>query len=291
MYPLLSEAFEFLRLIHDVPAKRTEAIIQLEEEQDGYRIIWFGKREPDLEEEFARLVSTAGFELANVSVWNMRYLRWVQKGRRGALSIPLLFIKETDKIPSAVDWRHIALGAGLRIDFARSPHLLNVFEGVDLRELNANVLTPWTLPGDGRKLVADIRGMSPLRLTILERLDLARSVLDSGQIREIVNWVEKHPDRIATLGGVVHQDQTQADDMTLLACTLRDAPKLSIETQRRFYQALLCAPKTFSTLAFDLSVRLPSEWIEIFLGYEDLRADARGYLTSRQQLLEAPHAS
>jgi hypothetical protein len=241
MHPLLPQAFEFFRLLHGVPSDRTHAPISLEKHEDGYRIIWFGKRSLEHEREFVKLVGAAGFHVINLLVWSRHFARWQQK-KKTVEAVASLDIRETSRVPKQVDWRRMSLASGMRVDFERFPHLLDVFDGVDLRGLNANTIAVWTLPTNGRKLVADLRGLSPLRACLLDRLDLERSIFDGLQTHEIVDWIFAHPKSLATYGAILRQSRTDIGALARLARFLCDDGAMEASVRQMFFQTLLSAP-------------------------------------------------
>ncbi|HBK33619.1 TPA: hypothetical protein DEP34_01330 [Candidatus Uhrbacteria bacterium] len=217
MHPFLFEAFEFLRLLHDLPASRTHAEFALEETKDGYRLIWFGRRDPDFEKEWISLVTTAGFSVINGERWRNRYVTWQRRGKKEMIPFPLMRIGIPRTFPTSVDWKRIAFLSGIPLDFACHPHLFSLLDHVDLRGVNANTLSPWTVAEKGTKVTADIRGMRPLRSCILAGLDLASSTLDSDQVEQLVVWVERNPHHASMYGQAVLSPLASAEQKARLA--------------------------------------------------------------------------
>ncbi|GEM_PF-6647067 len=217
MHPFLFEAFEFLRLLHDLPSSRAHAEFTLEETKDGYRIIWFGLRNPDREKEWIRLVTAAGFTVVNLERWENRYVTWQRRGKKETIPFPLVRIGMSNTLPVSVDWKRIAFLSGIPLNFARYPHLLSLLNHVDLRDVNANILNPWIVCEDGAKPAADIRGMRPLRACILAGLDLASSTLDSDQVEQLVVWVERYPHHAPMYGPAVLSPLASTEQKARLA--------------------------------------------------------------------------
>lgn len=217
MHPFLFEAFEFLRLLHDLPASRTHATFALEESKDGYRVIWFGTRDPDREKEWICLVTAVGFSVINHERYGSRHVAWQRRGKKEMIPFPLVQIRAPKIIPASVDWKRIAFLSGISLNFAHRPYLFSLLNHVDLRNVNANTMCPWIVAENGERVIADIRGMRPLRSCILAGLNLASSTLDSDQVEQLVVWVERCPHHATLYGGAVQSLLASVEQKARLA--------------------------------------------------------------------------